>query len=224
MGAGARLAHLGHWHLHRRHAGRFSLGIVHAQCAVSPQGPRFCRPSRPETKLLQPVDAVHRLEPLRHACPAGVKRPRVLQGRERADVAHRAQPSALTLYGRRRLEALENLGHGHCQHRCEWRWLSRLLLDLDVRQQVAGAGSRAGKGHVQRHRLCQPCHSAAALYRRRFSPLDRMARRVSGCEQRRGAGFVCGQGQCVGHARFRDERPQQPAFGLGRWHICRGGG
>ena len=97
---GADLAHHRHRQLHRPQGRGLSLGLLHRQLAA-PTGrerDRLCAAAAADAQLLRAVDAVHRLEPLGHAVAARVQRPRILQGRAGADVAHRARPAAPSLY------------------------------------------------------------------------------------------------------------------------------
>ena len=85
------------------------------------------RAAAAEAELLPAVDAVHRLEPVGHAEPARLQRPRILQGRPGAALARRARQAAGPLHRRGRLEAPAHLGHGHRQLRPQRRRLSRTI-------------------------------------------------------------------------------------------------
>ena len=90
-----------------------------------------------QAQLLRAVDAVHRLEPLGHAEPAHLQRPRILSRRPGAALAHRSRQAAGPLHRQGRMEAPEDLGHGHRQLRRHRRRLSRLFPDQHGRQQAA---------------------------------------------------------------------------------------
>ena len=66
---------------------------------------RLRRAASAEAELLRALDALHRLEPLGHAEPPRLQRPRVLRRRPGADVEARARRRARALHRRRRLEA-----------------------------------------------------------------------------------------------------------------------
>ncbi|MFD1808641.1 FG-GAP repeat domain-containing protein [Gemmobacter lanyuensis] len=65
--------------------------------------------------ILRAVDPLHRLEPQRPPGPAGVERPRILQGRAGTALASGPRPATPALYRGRGLAAPADLGHGHCQ-------------------------------------------------------------------------------------------------------------
>ena len=94
LGARQRLADAGDRQLHRPDAGDRALGFVHRQLAAPARGRQagLCRALAAEAELLRAVDAVHRLEPVRHAVAARLQRPRILCRRRRADVEDRAGP------------------------------------------------------------------------------------------------------------------------------------
>ena len=142
---GAQLADAGDRQLHRPQRRDFALGLLHRQLAAPASrrwhsGAEIRRAAAAEAELLRALDAVHRLEPVRHAVPARLQRPRILRGRPGAALARRAGQAACALHRRRRLEALAHLGHGHRQRRPRRRRLPGIFPDQHGRQQAADAG------------------------------------------------------------------------------------
>ena len=80
---------------------------------------------------------------------------------------------------------------------------------------------------VPRHRPRARCHRPAPVHRRRRAPVDGVAPRVRGREQRRLHRPVRQQGERRGAGRQRRPRSEQPAHRPGRRHLrgrSRGGG
>ena len=149
---------------------------------------KFAAPVALKPSFCPLVDAVHRLEPVGHAEPARLQRPRILRGRPGAVVESRAGQGAGALHGRGRLEEPSHLGHGHRQLRPELRRLSGLFPDQHGRQQAADAGGcsrgrRAAQAFLCRRRLPQGRHRAPALYGRRPETQHRLAYAVRGRQQ-----------------------------------------
>ncbi len=138
-------------------------------------------------RLLRALDAVHRLEQVRHAIAARLERPAILPRRRRADVAHRAGQDAEALLARRRLAAFVDLRHGHRRRRSRRLGLPAIFPDLDGRREAAEARPRRGwarrSARLSRHRRRSRRDRAYSLCRRRQAAVDRLARRIRRLQQ-----------------------------------------
>jgi hypothetical protein len=133
----------------------FPWGSCTDNCCIAARRP-FDAPAA-DPVVLRLVDAVHRLEPLgaRPACGCRTTANTTRAGRNRCGTWSRASRPGFT--PRRRLETAAHLGDGHRQPRCDAGRLSRLLPDLDGRQQAAGA---EGPGPASRDYADKPSSAA----------------------------------------------------------------
>ena len=173
-----------------RDAPGLALGHVRGQFALSSSSRRQARlfgAHAARARLLRALDAVHRLEQVRHAVAARFERPAILPRRRRADVAHRAGQDAEALLARRRLAAFVDLRHGHRRGRSRRLGLPGIFPHLDGRREAAEARSRRGRARrsarLSRHRRRSRRDRAYSLCRRRQAALDRLARRIRRLQQ-----------------------------------------
>ena len=103
----------------------------------------------------------------------------------------------------RRLAPAADLGHGHRQPGRHRRRPAGGLPHEPGRQQAPNARRRRHRADVRGHRVGERGHRPPPLRRRRRAPVDRLARRVPGRQQRRLRRSVRVQGQRRGAARVR---------------------
>ncbi len=169
------------------------------------EGRGFAPPLPLTPELLRPLHALHRLEPLRHAGPARLQRPRVLQGRAGAALAPRPRPAAGALHRSRRLEEPAHLGHGHRRRRPRRRRLPGILPHQHGRQQAAGARPPDGR---RRPTYADVAFPRGVTAHRPYTggeirPSTAWHAAVRGREQRRPRRPLRRQGQRRRHARLR---------------------
>ena len=116
-------------------------------------------------------------------------------------MAGRTRRAAAAVHRGRRLAAAADLGDGHRQPGPHRRRLPRGVPDQPGRQQAADARRRAGPADVRGHRPRARGHGPPPVHRRRRAPVDGVARRVRGRQQRRLRRPVRRQGQRRGAGR-----------------------